>query len=488
MSGIKLSPRLAACAEMISGDYVCDIGTDHALLPAFLVSAGICGRAIASDIAGGPLESARRTLSAMGLHDAVKVIQSDGLDSIPSGGITDVIIAGMGGELIAEIILRCSWLRSSSVKLILQPMTKSRRLRRALCENGFGIEAEHTVSEGQRTYLVIRAAYTGLKCVMPRISSHLGHLDAFRGSGRDYALQTAEHHRRIAAALPAGHSETFFEETLAERFSLAAEGIKYMTVNEIYEALDLNIPFSLMQKGDNGGLLAGSGNARVSRALIALDITCAVIEEAKRVGAELIISHHPVIYGGLYSVSSESPVGMLLRYGISAICTHSPLDLSDGGMNAIIFNMLRKPLLLCDETESFEEVFPDGRSFGRICTTQRPFDSAELAAVLKEIFGCTVVRYTKTDRPIRRIAFCSGGGKSNTTLAIRRGCDAYITGDVSHDRLIEAENSGLALFDCGHYHTENIACEYLLRLMSEACPQVEFTTAEAGGDPAYYIF
>lgn len=486
MSFAKLSPRLEACAELISGSVVCDVGTDHALLPVFLVGSGRCTCAVASDIGDKPLEAARRTILAAQLCDKISVVKSDGLDGISPDGITDVVIAGMGGELIAEIVCRCEWLKSG-VRLILQPMTKTERLRCALRAAGFSVESERFVSDNGHVYTVMLVHYTGMKCLMPRMSAYTG--NPCKGiAERDFALHMADNHLRIAHSLPLRHPDKEFEAALSERFERIASGDNYMKINEIYEAIDMNIPFSLTQRGDNCGLLVGGKDAEVSRALIALDITAEVIGEAVRKNAQLIISHHPVIFGGLYSVAPENPVALLLKNNIAAICTHSPLDLADGGMNDIIFGMLAKPLGLCAETEEFESVCPDGRGFGRICTAEKPLNPRALAETLKNVFGCTVVRYTASDKPVRRIAYCSGSGKSTVSLAISKGCDAYITGDLSHSCFIEARNCGLSLYDCGHFHTENIACEYLRRLLSEVCPRTEFLIAEESSDPVEYLF
>ena len=97
-----------------------------------------------------------------------------------------------------------------------------------------------------------------------------------------------------------------------------------------------------------------------------------------------------------------------------------------------------------------------------------------VAKTLKEIFGCTVVKYCKGRKKIKRMAFCSGGGGSLTRLAIAKGADAYICGDVKHDQWISAVNNGISLFDCGHYHTEVIMVNYLKNRLAEKIQGVEF--------------
>lgn len=113
-----------------------------------------------------------------------------------------------------------------------------------------------------------------------------------------------------------------------------------VTVGEIYDLIDEIAPFSLTQKGDNTGVLIGDKANKVTKILLALDITNEVAIEALKVGAELIISHHPIIYNPLYTISNENPVAILMKNNISAICAHTNLDMARGGINDIIVEKL----------------------------------------------------------------------------------------------------------------------------------------------------
>ena len=104
---VSLSKRLMLCAGLVAGGKtVCDFGTDHALLPVYLVENGVCERAHACDIADGPLKSAQKSVEASPCADRIRIIKSDGLDNVSPEGISDVVIAGMGGELIIDIVAR----------------------------------------------------------------------------------------------------------------------------------------------------------------------------------------------------------------------------------------------------------------------------------------------------------------------------------------------------------------------------------------------
>ena len=157
-----LTKRLAACAAQVTpAGVVCDVGTDHAYLPAELLQSGRCTRAVATDIHAGPLEAARRTLTEAGVLEQAELFLCDGLEQVQPAGITDVVIAGMGGETIADIIAAAPWLQSPSYQLVLQPMSCTDRLRRYLDQNGFEILRETAVYSQTRIYTVLHAEFTG---------------------------------------------------------------------------------------------------------------------------------------------------------------------------------------------------------------------------------------------------------------------------------------------------------------------------------------
>lgn len=155
--------RLLACAKLCKGKKAVDVGTDHGLLAEYLIKTGICEKCIACDINEKPLNSARETVKKAGLEDKIELVLSDGLDMISPVDVTDVIIAGMGGELIVDIINRANWLKENRVNLVLQPMTKCEVLRKYLYDNDFEIVDEIPCSDGKFIYSVMQAVYIGEK-------------------------------------------------------------------------------------------------------------------------------------------------------------------------------------------------------------------------------------------------------------------------------------------------------------------------------------
>lgn len=152
---IRLTPRLRAAAEWVPMNaIVCDVGTDHALLPAALLLEGRIPRAIASDIRPGPLERAARTAAEYGLTDRLALRLCPGLEGVAPGEVNAVTICGMGGEMILHILEAAPWTREN-VTLILQPQRSQSELRRWLWDNGYRIDAEKVVREGERWYTLL---------------------------------------------------------------------------------------------------------------------------------------------------------------------------------------------------------------------------------------------------------------------------------------------------------------------------------------------
>ncbi len=175
---IKLDNRLLLCAEFVRQDSaVADIGTDHAYLPVYLAQKGKIKKAIAADINEGPLKSGIETINRCGVSDTVSARLSNGLEKISPDECDDVIIAGMGGELICSIIEAAPWLKSRDKQLILQPMTRPQTLRSFLYSNGFEIIREQAVASDGRIYTVMLVRFCGTPVVLSEFSSTVGKLN-----------------------------------------------------------------------------------------------------------------------------------------------------------------------------------------------------------------------------------------------------------------------------------------------------------------------
>jgi len=187
-----LGNRLAAAASLCRrGVVVCDVGTDHAKLACYLAKNG-AKAVIASDVREGPLEAARRTVEREHAEN-VTVVLSDGLEKIDYAD--DVVVCGMGGELIMDIISGCRFL-TKDTRFILQPMTKAETLRRELCLSGFEIIEEKAAREGKRLYTVMLVRFTGERRVADELFCLCGKI-----TDRAMLLHIAGKLRKSAAGL-----------------------------------------------------------------------------------------------------------------------------------------------------------------------------------------------------------------------------------------------------------------------------------------------
>jgi len=158
----KISKRLCTAASYVrDGAVVADVGTDHAYLPIYLALENKITRAIASDINEGPISKARENIHKYGLDGVIETCVANGLDGIEKYEPTDIVICGMGGELIAQIIDRSLYIKKQGIRLVLQPMTSIRELREYL-QNGFSTIAENIVKEDDKLYQIISVEYDGI--------------------------------------------------------------------------------------------------------------------------------------------------------------------------------------------------------------------------------------------------------------------------------------------------------------------------------------
>lgn len=197
---VALGSRLSACACLCrENSRTADIGTDHALLPVYLIQTGRSPHVFASDINPEPLARAaaniaRYSAAVPDISERITLVLGSGLDNIPPSEVDDIVIAGIGGELIAGILAAAPWTACGRYRLILQPMSKHDRLRVWLYEHGFDIQSEIPVIDCGRCYSVMRCAYTGESRSPGLTEAYCGRIpDAVKDAGlRDAALRYLE--------------------------------------------------------------------------------------------------------------------------------------------------------------------------------------------------------------------------------------------------------------------------------------------------------
>ena len=256
-----------------------------------------------------------------------------------------------------------------------------------------------------------------------------------------------------------------------------------MTVKEILDYLSELAPLETADSYDNVGLLVGDETAEVTGVCCCVDITREVIHEACEKGANLIISHHPVIFEGLKCIPTWNPVVELIRNDIATIAMHTNFDIAPNGVNATLVGMLE-----FESGGSFEN------GYGAICDMTDDFTAKSLAGHCKEKLGLQCVKYSAhaEQKLLRRVAVCCGGGIDREIMRLARGnsVDAIISGDIKHNFWIEAENCGIALIDAGHFGTEKAAAGVLAKLVTDCANGksaiIPVFASEVEHDPCVY--
>ena len=244
------------------------------------------------------------------------------------------------------------------------------------------------------------------------------------------------------------------------------------TVTHIYDAIDRLAPFWLTMDFDNTGILIGDRNREVSCALLALDCTSAVVEQARQLGAQLIITHHPVIFHPLKRVNEDAVVYQLIRSDIAVISAHTNLDIAQGGVNDALVNAIG--LRDCRGLELLNE--QTGAWLGRIGTLPEPLSPEAFAAHIKACLNAASVKFSAAPRVIRTVALCSGSGADCLDAAISAGADALLTSEVKQHEYLAAAAAGISIFDAGHFDTEDIVIEPLRDYLAKEIPDVHFFT------------
>lgn len=221
-------------------------------------------------------------------------------------------------------------------------------------------------------------------------------------------------------------------------------------VRDIYNYIDSFAPFNTQAEWDNSGLLVGNENSVVNKIVFALDVTTDVIEQAKTVGADLIVTHHPVIFKPVSNVLNDSLIYKLIEKNMSIICAHTNYDKAIDGVNDILCCTVG-----ADKIEKIDDTFLN------IATFENTSSTDEFAKHLKEKLN-GAVRYNNLNKNISKIAVCSGSGSDYLSHAKELQCDALLTGDASHHSFLDANEMGIVLFACGHFETETIAIKPLL--------------------------
>ncbi len=258
------------------------------------------------------------------------------------------------------------------------------------------------------------------------------------------------------------------------------------TVQDVYELLCGFAPLEAKMEGDNPGLLVGRPAAKVTKVLVALDVTPETVLEAEAFGAELIVTHHPVIYRPLRAAVTGDVTGervlMLAERGIAAICMHTNLDRAEGGVGTALCSALG----LRPVGENYP-VIGDSDGFVRLGTLAAETALRDFAAEVRRRLHANGVRYADADRPVKVVA-CGGGSCGDYAAAAKAaGADTLVTGEASYHDMRDALLLGVNLIAAGHFPTEDPVCGVLIKLIRERFPALEVKKSEVLGDAWHVI-
>lgn len=258
-----------------------------------------------------------------------------------------------------------------------------------------------------------------------------------------------------------------------------------MTIGEFYSELVRRYPESLRCQWDNDGMMcSGDLSAPVKRIMVALDATAYTIDAAAEAGCNVLLTHHPLLFRGVKSVTEDNLSGgrilRALKKDVSVISLHTRLDAGECGVNDTLASLIG-----LTDTEPFGDA--DSPTIGRIGTLDESLPLNELARRVKNTLTapCVTVTPSNSDpRPVRRIAVLGGAGKDLIAPALSRGADALVTGEVGYNARIDGAEMGLSIIEAGHFYTEN---PVVFRLSNLAREITGAETKMLTYDPTQYV-
>ena len=256
------------------------------------------------------------------------------------------------------------------------------------------------------------------------------------------------------------------------------------TVADILNYIETIAPPCMAESWDNVGLLCGSRSTPVTKVLVALDPFEGVCAEAARWGAELIVTHHPLIFRPLPNVTDETSIGRgimtLCRHGISAINAHTNLDQTPGGVNDVLANALGLEDIALTAPAGTDA---QGRPYGLLrCGTveEQPLES--FLSHVKQTLGCRGLRYVSSGKLVRKVAVGGGSCADGMLEALDAGCDTFVTSDIKYNQFWDAFDLGLNLIDAGHFYTENPVVPVLAEKIRAQFPEIQVKISQTHTD------
>jgi dinuclear metal center YbgI/SA1388 family protein len=249
------------------------------------------------------------------------------------------------------------------------------------------------------------------------------------------------------------------------------------TVHDWYKAIDSFAPFETAMAFDNCGLQVGDFRLATDRALIALDLTAQVIDEAVGLGIGLIITHHPALFHPIKQLHTEDLVYRLAAQGIALISAHTNLDIAEGGVNDALARRLN--------LANVRPFVSDG--LGRLGDLPQAMSPRDFALQVKTSLGATGVRLAAGKQFIQTVAVCGGSGGDLIVEALSAGAQVLVTGEAKHHELLQAQEIDVSLVDAGHYFTEAVVIEPLAERLRGLLSGAEVVVSRQSSDGVMFL-
>ena len=249
------------------------------------------------------------------------------------------------------------------------------------------------------------------------------------------------------------------------------------TVNDILNFIETLAPRELKMDWDNVGLNCGQRHTPVTKIMVALDPFEHVCAEAAAWGADLLVTHHPLIFRALPMVTDDAAItrGLmtLVKNDISHICAHTNLDCAVGGVNDVLAHVLG--------LENVTKVDADKLGMLR-CGEVKEQTLDSFLGFVKDTLHCDGLRYCDGGKPVHKVAVGGGGCGDMLYEAILQGCDTFVTSDVKYNAFWDSYEQGLSIIDAGHFHTENPVVAVLASKLQEKFPEIQVKISETHWD------
>ncbi len=258
-----------------------------------------------------------------------------------------------------------------------------------------------------------------------------------------------------------------------------------MKLGKITEAIERFAPLALQESYDNAGLITGHPEMEITGAVICLDVTERVLDEAVEKGANLVVAHHPIVFHPLRTITGQTNVERVviqaIKHNIAIYAAHTNLDRAHHGMSHVLAEKLglRKIGILDPEA--------DGTGFGAVGELPKPMEAMEFLRMVKSTLAPGCIRHNAPPKKnVQRVALIAGAGGEGLERAIAAGADAFLTADLKYDRFFAAEQR-ILLADIGHFESEIVAIDLLYEVLAKNFPTFALHKSQAQHNPVNYL-